>query len=244
MKFILQISVLSLFVGCANPSRISEIPDIAAMSFVHGEVVAEYPSDGDVVRLYDEEYILVWICKGSDVACAEVQASSEMCQLTDAITACLMRGVKKVVFFWKGSDPVVKNDVALEPCAMPLCPAVNLDSFRSRIVLVNLVRGDCIFVNGMAIRSEEEMYSCFEKLKCSMPNAEVAIRADKRSHTSSIRRIVRACTSSGFWNIFLVGQNDEGQSTIYPINVPCPGRMGLSETIESGMLTSVGGIDK
>ena len=92
MKNFLQVFVLTLFAGCANFSRISEMPDVLALSLVHGELLVEYPQGEDHVLLYDDGSIRVGLCKESSVACAEIQTSSKACQLTDAITACLRRG--------------------------------------------------------------------------------------------------------------------------------------------------------
>ena len=222
MKCFLQVAVLTLFAGCANFSRISEMPGIRALSLVHGEVLVECTQGEEPVLLYDDGSIRVWQCKESDVACVEIQISSEACQLTGAITACLRQGVKKLVLFWRGSDCVVNDDMTLEPCAMPLCPAIKLDSFSGPLVSINVVRGNCIFVNGKRISSERDLVSYFRTVKSLDPNVEVVIKPDRKSHVSSLFRIVNACTSNGFWNLFLEGKNDEGASTIYPINIPCP----------------------
>ena len=217
-----QVFVLTLFAGCANFNRISEMPDVLALSLVHGEVVVECPLGGNPDHLYDDGFIRVWQYQESSVACAEIQTSSKACQLTDAITACLRQGVKKLVLFWSGADCVVNDDMTLEPCAMPLCPAVNLDSFSGTLVSINVVRGNCIFVNGREMTSEKDLEAYFRTVKCSEPNAEVVIRPDRKSHVSSLRRIVNACTSNGIWNVFLAGKNNEDECVIYPINIPCP----------------------
>lgn len=222
MKNFLQVFVLTLFAGCANFSRISEMPDVLALSLVHGELLVECPQGEDHVLLYDDGSIRVGLCKESSVACAEIQTSSKAYQLTDAITACLRRGVKKLALFWRGSDCVVNDDMTLEPCAMPLCLEVKLDSFSGTLISINVVRGNCIFVNGKRMSSERDLISYLRTVKCLDPNAEVVIRPDRKSHVSSLLRIVNACTSNGFWNLFLEGKNDEGASTIYPINIPCP----------------------
>ena len=222
MKNFLQVFVLTLFAGCANLSRISEMPDIRALSFARDESLVECPLGDNPDHLYDDGSIRVWQCKESDVACVEIQISSKACQLTDAITACLRRGVKKLALFWRGSDCVVNDDMTLEPCAMPLCPAVKLDSFSGTLISINVVRGNCIFVNGKRISSERDLVSYFRTVKSLDPNVEVVIKPDRKSHVSSLFRIVNACTSNGFWNLFLEGKNDEGASTIYPINIPCP----------------------
>jgi len=130
--------------------------------------------------------------------------------------------VKKLALFWRGSDCVVNDDMTLEPCAMLLCPEVKLDSFSGTLISINVVRGNCIFVNGKRMSSERDLISYLRTVKCLDPNAEVVIRPDRKSHVSSLLRIVNACTSNGFWNLFLEGKNDEGASTIYPINIPCP----------------------
>ena len=222
MKNFLQVFVLTLFAGCANFSRISEMPDVLALSLVHGELLVECPQGEAPVLLYDDGSIRVGLCKESSVACAEIQTSSKACQLTDAITACLRRGVKKLVLFWSSSDSTVNNDMTIEPCAMPLCPGVNLDSFSGTIIPVKVFRGNCIFVNGRETTSEKDLEAYFRTVKCSEPNAEVVIKPDRKSHVSSLRRIVNACTSDGIWNVFLAGKNNEDESVIYPINIPCP----------------------
>lgn len=222
MKYLLQVVVLTLLAGCTNINRISEMPDIRALSFAHGEFLAECPLDEEPDHLYDDGSIRVWQCEKSDVACAEIQISSEACQLTDAITACLRQGVKKLVLFWSGSDSTVNNDMTIEPCAMPLCPAINLDSFSGPLVSINVVRGNCIFVNGKRMSSERDLVSYLRTVKCLDLNVEVVINPDRKSHASSLFKIINACTSNGIWNIFLVGKNDECENTLYPINIPSP----------------------
>ena len=222
MKCFLQVAVLTLFAGCANLNRISEMPDVRALSLAHGELLVECPLGENPDHLYDDGSIRVWRCKESDVAYAEIQISSEACQLTGAITACLRQGVKKLVLFWSGSDCFVYDDMTLEPCAMPLCPAVNLNSFSGTLVSINVVRGNCIFVNGKRMSYERDLGSYFRTVKCLNPNPVVVIRPDRKSHVSCLSRIVNACTNNGIWNVFLEGKNNEGESTIYPINIPCP----------------------
>jgi len=220
--FLLQVSVLTFLAGCANFSRISEMPDVRALSFDYGDVLGECPLGEEPVLLYDDGLIRVRQCEKSGVACAEIQTSSKACQLTDAITACLRQGVKKLVLFWIGPDCVMNDDMTQEPCTMPLCPAVSLGSVGGPLVSINVARGGCIIVNGQRMSSERDLVSYLRTVERLDANAEVIIRPDRNSHVSSLRRIVNACTSNGIWKVFLAGKNDERKCTIYPINIPCP----------------------
>ena len=222
MRNFLQVAVLTLFAGCANFSRISEMPDIRALSLARGESLVECPPGENPDHLYDDGSIRVWRYKESDVACVVILTSSKACQLTDTITACLKQGVKKLVLFWSEPDYVVNDDMMLEPCVMPLCPAVNLDSFGGTIVSINVVRGNCIFANGKGMSTERDLVSYFRAVKRLDPNVEVVIKPDRKSQVSSLFRIVNACTSNGIWNMFLEGKNNAGENTIYPINIPSP----------------------